>query len=182
MLITHCSPCCSLLPLPPVTLLQLIPGAEGCEISGLTWARAAEDSCWRLFASTLSGQILELSCEQLRPVASTDSTGGAVWALRSAPCSTSSGSTSSTSQQARFTTTQLAAACADGSVKLFTVSGGEPGAVFQRALPRVEGNVLSLAWHPNGKSLVSGSSDGCLHAWDLQKGGLGFWGADNRVV
>lgn len=30
----------------------------------------------------------------------------------------------------------------------------------------LQGRVLSLAWHPTGKTLVSGHSDGCLRAWD----------------
>jgi U3 small nucleolar RNA-associated protein 4 len=152
--------------------MQTIPGAEGSEISSLAWARAAEDPSWRLFAATLSGQIQELSISQLRPIASTDSSGGAVWALRAAPCapSASNSSRGGDSPQQQLVSTQLAAACADGSVKLFGVSSGEAGAVYTRALPRVEGNVLALAWHPDGRVLVSGGSDGCMHVWDLDTG------------
>jgi U3 small nucleolar RNA-associated protein 4 len=107
-------------------------------------------------------------------MSSTDSSGGAVWCLKAAPATTSSsssgGGSSDGAQQQQLVTSRLAAACADGSVKLFGVHAGEPGAAFERALPRVEGNVLSLAWHPNGRSLVSGGSDGCMHVWDLQTG------------
>lgn len=162
-------------PRPPPPCPQLIPGADGSEISSLAWARAPEDAHWRLFAATLGGQIHELSIQQLQPIASTDSSGGAVWCLRAAPSTTSSSSGGNRSaQQQQHSSVQLAAACADGSVKLFGASHGEAGALFQRAMPRVEGNVLSLAWHPNGRSLVSGGSDGCMHVWDLQTGkGLG---------
>jgi U3 small nucleolar RNA-associated protein 4 len=155
--------------LPP----QTIPGSEGNEVSSLAWARASGDPHWRLFASTLSGQIQELSPTHLTVFSSTDSSGGAVWCLRAAPAiSSGSGSSGSSDgpQQQQLVTSQLAAACADGSVKLFGVHAGEAGAVFERALPRVEGNVLSLAWHPTGRSLVSGGSDGCMHVWDLQTG------------
>jgi WD40 repeat protein len=142
------------------------------EVSSLAWARAADDPCWRLFAATLSGEILELSVTQLQPIASTDSSGGAVWAMRAAPAVPhTSGSSGGGSQQQQLYTAQLAVACADGSVKLFGVSSGEAGAVLQRSLPRVEGNALSLAWHPNGRNLVSGGSDGCMHVWDLRTGG-----------
>jgi U3 small nucleolar RNA-associated protein 4 len=151
-------------------LTQTIPGADGSEVSSLAWARAAEDPSWRLFAATLSGQIQELSISQLQPIASTDSSGGAVWALRAAPCTPSTSSSGGNSPQQQLISTQLAAACADGSVKLFSVSSGEACAVFTRALPRVEGNVLSLAWHPNGRNIVSGGSNGCMHVWDLNTG------------
>jgi WD40 repeat protein len=66
--------------------------------------------------------------------------------------------------------TQLAAACGDGSVKLYAVAAHAAGAEYERSLPRVEGNVLALAWHPDGRSLVSGGSDGCIHCWDVQRG------------
>jgi hypothetical protein len=150
---------------------QTIPGADGMEASNLAWARAAVDPCWRLFAATLSGEILELSITQLQPIASTDSSGGAVWALRAAPAVPHTSGSSGSGLQQQLYTAQLAAACADGSVKLFGVSSGEAGAVLQRSLPRVEGNALSLAWHPNGRNLVSGGSDGCMHVWDLRTGG-----------
>jgi WD40 repeat protein len=144
---------------------QTIPGSDSNEISGLAWARAAADPDWRLFASTLSGQLLELSCQQMQLLASTDSTGGPIWCLQAAPATSSGRGLATTT-----TTTTLAAACGDGSVKLFSVHSGVAGAVFERALPRVDGNVLALAWHPNGSSLASGGSDGCIHVWETASG------------
>jgi U3 small nucleolar RNA-associated protein 4 len=92
-----------------------------------------------------------------------DSFGGPIWSLRAAPVSSSSSSSSGT-------VTQLAAACGDGSVKLFAVETDVPGAQYVSSLPRVEGKVLALAWHPAGHSVVSGGSDGCIHSWDLKQG------------
>ncbi|WIA12120.1 hypothetical protein OEZ85_012193 [Tetradesmus obliquus] len=137
--------------------LARIPGSDGSEISSIAWARAPRDAHWRLFASTLDGSLLELSCQQLQPIAATDSFGGAIWCMRPAPA-------------AAGVVTQLAAACGDGSVKLFAVHGAVAGAEYVKSLPRVEGNVLALAWHPDGRSIVSGGSDGCIHCWDVQRG------------
>eukprot|EP00775_Hariotina_reticulata_P001961 gene1961-2288_t len=110
------------------TCLARIPGADGTEISSVAWARAPGDPHWRLFASTLDGSILELSCCQLQAIAVTDSFGGPIWSLKAAPASDSS--------SAGGTVTQLAAACGDGSVKLFAVHGNAPGAEYVRSLPR----------------------------------------------
>eukprot|EP00883_Tetradesmus_obliquus_P000192 jgi/Sobl393_1/10198/SZX66334.1 len=137
--------------------LARIPGSDGSEISSIAWARAPGDAHWRLFASTLDGSLLELSCQQLQPIAATDSFGGAIWCMRPAPA-------------AAGVVKQLAAACGDGSVKLFAVHGAVAGAEYVKSLPRVEGNVLALAWHPDGRSIVSGGSDGCIHCWDVQRG------------
>lgn len=138
--------------------MQRIPGSDGSEITSVAWAKAAGDPHWRLFASTLGGSLLEVSCQQLQPIASTDSFGGAFWCLRPAPSKKGS------------VVTQLAAACGDGSVKLYNVHAHVPGAEYARSLGRVEGHVLALAWHPNGHSVVSGGSDGCIHMWDVRQG------------
>jgi U3 small nucleolar RNA-associated protein 4 len=133
----------------------------------VAWARAPGDTHWRLFASTLDGTLLELSCQQLQPIAATDSFGGAIWCMRPAPSSSSNAAAAAAGY-----VTQLAAACGDGSVKLYAVHAHVAGAEYVRSLPRVEGNVLALAWHPDGRSLVSGGSDGCIHCWDVQRGEL----------
>lgn len=64
----------------------------------------------------------------------------------------------------------LAAACDDGSVKLFTVEYGLPGVVYSKSLPRVEGRTLAVAWHPSAEFLVSGGTDGCIHVWEVASG------------
>jgi U3 small nucleolar RNA-associated protein 4 len=65
---------------------------------------------------------------------------------------------------------RLAAACDDGRVRLFAVEPGVPGAALLRALPRVEGRALALAWHPDGRHLASAGTDGCVHVWDVDAG------------
>ena len=57
-------------------------------------------------------------------------------------------------------------ACDDGVLRLFGADGGSPGVQYLRSFGHVEGRVLSVAWHPLGRSLVSGHSDGCIRAWD----------------
>lgn len=64
----------------------------------------------------------------------------------------------------------IAAACDDGSVRLFAVEAGEPGAHYERSLARLQGRVLAVAWHPSGTALVAGGVDGCIHALDLGTG------------
>ncbi|KAL6637797.1 hypothetical protein ACP70R_025369 [Stipagrostis hirtigluma subsp. patula] len=60
---------------------------------------------------------------------------------------------------------RLALACDDGSVRLYNVP--ESGALtYYRALPRVSGRILSVAWSSNAKFIFSGSSDGLIRCWD----------------
>ncbi len=47
---------------------------------------------------------------------------------------------------------------------------GVVGAQYEKSLPRVEGRVLALAWHPSGEVIASAGSDGCLHLWDIASG------------
>jgi WD40 repeat protein len=138
--------------------LQTIPGQDGLELSSLAWAKAEAEEHWRLFCATLTGDIYEVDCQRLTRVAPTDSYGGAVWALSSCPGSSVHPSN------------LLAAGCDDGSVRLFSVQAGLPGAAFQRTLAQVEGRCLALAWHPTASLLLSGGSDGAIHCWDTTTG------------
>lgn len=58
----------------------------------------------------------------------------------------------------------------DGCVRLFTAEAGQPGLQYSRSMPAVKGRVLSAAWHPSGRVLVTGTSVGTLHAWDVKSG------------
>jgi WD40 repeat protein len=63
----------------------------------------------------------------------------------------------------------LAVACDDGVLRLFGAgSSAEVGMQFRRTFGRVQGRVLSVAWHPSGLSLATGHSDGCIRAWDTE--------------
>lgn len=75
----------------------------------------------------------------------------------------------------------MALACDDGSIKLFSVEGGLPGAQYQRSLAQAEGRSLAVAWHPSGKCLYSGGTDGCIHCWEAGTGEEGGeWGEAGR--
>ena len=57
-------------------------------------------------------------------------------------------------------------ACDDGVLRLVGPDEAGPGLQYRRSFGRVEGRVLSAAWHPGGQTLVTGHSDGCIRAWD----------------
>jgi len=58
-------------------------------------------------------------------------------------------------------------ACDDGCVRVFEAEAGRGGLAYARSMPGVQGRVVSVAWHPGGGSLVAGTSQGTLHAWDV---------------
>ena len=64
----------------------------------------------------------------------------------------------------------MAAACDDGVLRIFTAEALEPGLTYARSLPSLGSRLLSVAWHPNGQSLITGTAAGTLHAWDLASG------------
>jgi WD40 repeat protein len=64
----------------------------------------------------------------------------------------------------------VAAACDDGVLRLFTAEGLEPGLTYAKSLPGLGSRLLSVAWHPDGASLVTGTAAGTLHAWHLASG------------
>lgn len=61
------------------------------------------------------------------------------------------------------------AGCDDGSIRVFSVEAGRP-LQYMKMLAKAEGRTLALAWHPDGHTLVSGGSDGCIHCWDANTG------------
>lgn len=62
---------------------------------------------------------------------------------------------------------RLAVACDDGCLRLFCADKAEQGLLYEGSMPSLKHRLLSVAWHPNAKSLVTGTSDGSLHAWDV---------------
>ena len=63
----------------------------------------------------------------------------------------------------------VAVACDDGTLRLFTAEHGATRLVYHKSMPRLGGRLLSVAWHPNGQSVVTGTAVGTLHAWHIAK-------------
>lgn len=141
------------------TLLRRIPGSEDAALTCVTWAAASsgsQDS--RLFSAGLDGQIIEYDLSTLRPKTVSDAFGGAVWSLAREPA------------PAPSSPERYALGCDDGAIRIFTVESGVDGMQYSKSLPRVEGRILSLAWHPSGSVLVAGDSQGCIRCWDVEAG------------
>lgn len=105
----------------------------------------------RLFSAGLSGQITEWDLVALKPKSVSDSYGGPVWAM-------------SLSNDQRI----LAASCEDGSIRLFNIT--HSSLEYFKTFDRQPGRILSLAWHPTDRTLVSGSSEGIIRVWDVATG------------
>lgn len=167
-------------------VLQRIPGADDAALTCVAWCGDASGTDRRLFSAGLDGQIIEHDLDTLRPLSITDSHGGAIWALAREPKQKArSGSPFALDRCRRAHPAAIpcrsanpqaegehrfAVACDDGAVRIYTVEDGAPGARYTRSLPRTEGRVLSLAWHPNGRVVVAGDSTGCIRCWDLDAG------------
>ena len=59
---------------------------------------------------------------------------------------------------------RVAVACDDGTLRLFTAEHGTPRLMYSKSMPRLGARLLSVAWHPNGQSVVTGTAAGTLHA------------------
>ena len=140
-----------------------IPGCEGASITCLLWCESGGDSSaaaaggaaaapaapLRLLSAGLSGHIVEWDLRTLRPLASTDSTGGPVWHMSARPCVPSSASpqarrTRLAARRQRFPVTHLSArlrtqcfavACDDGCLRLFGAWRTARAAWWQPASP-----------------------------------------------
>ena len=62
---------------------------------------------------------------------------------------------------------KVAVACDDGCLRFFTAEVGVPGLQYESCLPPLDGRLLCSAWHPEGSVLVTGTSRGTLHAWEV---------------
>ena len=164
------------------------PGCEGASLTALAWTAAAAGRL-QLVSSSLNGQLVTWDLQALRPLATTDSNGGPVWHIAAQPLRDRGGEEHQVrwlgparvvppvggARLTRHATLpclpveqQLAVACDDGSLRVFGAS--ESGLVFRRACARVGARLLSTAWHPDGSTVVAGSSDGCLRCWDSRSG------------
>ena len=68
--------------------------------------------------------------------------------------------------------TMLAIGCEDGSIRIFGVSDDDEDEDLRliKVFTRINARVISLAWDYNDKYIVSGSSDGTIIKWDVDKG------------
>ena len=62
---------------------------------------------------------------------------------------------------------KLAVACDDGCLRLFSIQEGRPGLVYSSSFPPLKSRLLSVAWHPNGQVVCTGTSEATLHAWHV---------------
>ena len=174
-----------------------VPGHEGAAVSSLTWCApyavgdldtpyeggagggAGENdhdhgekahvgthraSSCRLLSAGLDGQITEWDLSTLRPRGATDSHGGSVWAMAAEPWEGESRRGAGEAPQ------RVAIACDDGCVRLLTLMAGDgvgKGLHHRRSFNRVQGRLLSLAWGNDGHAIAAGSSDGCIHVFDV---------------
>jgi U3 small nucleolar RNA-associated protein 4 len=142
--------------------LQRIPGHKDSCLTCLALVDEEEGKqglTSRLFSGGLDGALREWDAERRRQAGvAADSLGGAVWQLALEPraCLTAEKNV------------RLAAACDDGCARIFLAEAGLPGLTYSKTLPRVEGRTLSVAWHPSGKVLATGGTDGCIHMWSLE--------------
>ena len=78
---------------------QRIPGRKSAAaIMAMAWVQDARRGTWRLFTGDVDGLLVEWDLVSLRPLASTDSFGGAIWAIEQQP----SGGSSKTGAHPRF--------------------------------------------------------------------------------
>ena len=171
-------------------LIKSIPAAADASPSSVVVIDAEETQASssnkvRLFVGAMDGTITELDTSQRQARLVCDSHGGAVWGLASIECGGSASGGSEADGPADALSAaggssfvhKIAAACDDGSVKIFGVEADDiPGVALIKSFLPVSGRALSVAWDPRvgvGR-LVSGGSDGCVHVWDEQSGREAF--------
>lgn len=64
----------------------------------------------------------------------------------------------------------LAAACEDGSVRLFDISGDSLR--YTRSLPTQPQRACSVAFHADGLELAAGYADGTIRRWNCKSGNV----------
>ncbi|ORX63923.1 WD40 repeat-like protein [Basidiobolus meristosporus CBS 931.73] len=152
-------------------LEKIIPGGASYNIEALTWAHqivlgdddydTPEEKAEaqkkllsespRLFSAGLNSLITEWDLTTLCPKQTIDSHGGAVWCLA-----------------ANNSGTKLAVGCEDGCIRIFNIIDGDLS--FERSFVKQKARILSLAWSPDDKVIVTGSADSSIRKWDVKLG------------
>ena len=170
-------------------LIKSIPAGPDASPSSVVVVDAEEAQASsnkvRVFVGAMDGTITEVDTSRRQARLVCDSHGGAVWGLASIECSAAARKNSEAGGPGNGLTAaggssfvhKIAAACDDGSVKIFGVEADDvPGVALIRSFLPVAGRALSVAWDPRvgvGR-VVSGRSDGCVHVWDEQSGREAF--------
>ncbi len=69
---------------------QRIPGRKGAAaVVAMAWIQDPRRGTWRLFTGNVDGLLVEWDLASLRPLASIDSFGGAIWAIEQQPAASS---------------------------------------------------------------------------------------------
>ncbi|XP_013420051.1 U3 small nucleolar RNA-associated protein 4 homolog [Lingula anatina] len=123
---------------------KIIPGQDDRSVEALVWCQQ------RLFSGGLQGDITEYDLMQLSHKGTHPSNAGAVWCL-----------------VANSKQTHIAAGTEEGCIVIFELT--EEGLIYDKALDRQEGRILSLAWHEGGEMMVSGGIDN-IRIWSVQSG------------
>ena len=170
---------------PSPRLIKSIPGEADASPSSVVVVDAEEtqgsSNKVRVFVGAMDGTITELDTLRRQARLVCDSHGGAVWGLASIECGGSermeTGGDGPVAVHGSSFVHKIAAACDDGSVKIFGVEGDDiPGVALIKSFLPVSGRALSVAWDPRVGTgrVVSGGSDGCVHVWDEQSGREAF--------
>jgi len=122
--------------------LQTIISEKGQVINSLIWVKD------RLISGIQSSQITEYDLNTNRAKYSVETYGGDVWCM--AYCEKIQ---------------RVAIGCEDGGVRLFSTE--TPKLSFDRGFARATGRIISISWHPNGNTLVTGSFD-VITIWDTR--------------
>ncbi|KAJ0233271.1 WD repeat-containing protein PCN [Hirschfeldia incana] len=189
-----------------------IHGDPKSRISSLAWCLAGSDGLpsGRLFSSSVDGSISEWDLFDLKQKIVLESIGISIWQMAVAPTSllsvdkriengyssekeeSESEDGSDSDSEEEFHDDQsdrlIAAACDDGSVRLYRISDFNK-LTYYRSLPRVSGRALSVTWSPDGQRIFSGSSDGLIRCWDANSCqevyritvGLGGQGSNSEI-
>lgn len=123
--------------------------------------RSCKDAARRttLLSAGLDGRVRAWDLSSGKTKSECDSHGGAIWAMSSAPAS----------RRRRGEAQRVAIACDDGCARIVSVVDGNgvgSGVAHKRSFLRVQGRLLSLAWHPSEEILACGSSRGVAHLMD----------------
>ncbi|KAF9427540.1 U3 small nucleolar RNA-associated protein [Podila epigama] len=154
-------------------LEKIIPGGKNASVETLAWAHQTvlteDEDFWdserekqqalkkhlkappRLFSAGLNAIVTEWDLISLKPKASVDSHGGAVWCMAT-----------------NHANTVLALGCEDGCVRLFDIADG--AFTFIRSFDKQKTRILSMAWAHDDSHMFTGSANSNIHKWNVELG------------